>query len=117
MKSFDTELKNRIASGSIKKAVFFGDNFDRPKPPYVVIKPIASGDRELYQFIVHVVPGMRDDLKKYILREIAELLKKPIEVGENRITARSTGAWLGPYVDESDNTLVMSRDFYIPIIL
>ena len=115
--TFNTELINRIASGSIKKVFLYGDSFDRPAPPYVVVKPIAGGDRKLYQIIVHAALGMQDFLEEYILRKLPALLKEPLREGEKVITVRSTGAWLGPYVDEGDNTLAMSRDFYRPVIL
>ena len=114
--TYNTAIINRIASGSIKKVFLFGDSFDRPKTSYVVVKPIAGGDRKLYQIIVHVVIGMQDVLEKYILHELSELLKEPLEA-DGKVTVRSTGAWTGPYVDEADNSLAMTRDFYIPIIL
>jgi len=115
--TYNTAIINRIASGSIKKVFLFGDSFDRPKASYVVVKPIAGGDRKLYQIIVHVVIGMQDVLEKYILQELSELLKEPLEADGKMITVRSTGSWTGPYVDEGDNSLAMTRDFYIPIIL
>ena len=115
--SYDIVLVNRIKEGGIKNAVFFGNSFDRKETPYVVIKPEAGGDRILYRFIVHAVLGTQDFLKDYVFRELPELLKTPLEAGGKQITVRSTGHWNGPYVDGSDNTLAMSRDFYIPIIL
>jgi hypothetical protein len=115
--SFNTELINRLKTGSIKNVMLFGDSFDKLKPPYVVIKPIASGDRKLYQIIAHMALGMQDLLEKYIIRELPKLLNEPIEADGNTATARSTGFWLGPYVDEGDNTLAISRDFYVPIII
>jgi len=115
--TYNTAIINRIKSGSIKKVFMFGDSLDRPAAPCVVVKPIAGGDRKLYQIIVHSAIGTQDILEKYILQELPELLKEPLEAGGERVTARSTGAWTGPYVDEGDNTLAMTRDFYIPIIL
>ena len=115
--TYNTAIIKRIESGSIKKVFLFGDSFDRPKTSYVVVKPIAGGDRKLYQIIAHVVIGMQDVLEKYILQELSGLLKEPLEADGNMITVRSTGAWTGPYVDEGDNSLAMTRDFYIPIIL
>jgi hypothetical protein len=115
--AFYTEITNRIASGSIKNVFLFGDEFDQPAAPYVIVKSIAGGNRELLQIIVHVSLGMQDFLKEYIFRQLPALLKEPLRAEEKVITVRSTGAWLGPYVDEGDNTLAMSRDFYIPIIL
>lgn len=117
MITFNTEIINRIKTGSIKNVAFFGDSTVKPKTPYVVIKPMAGGDRKLLQIFVHVALGMQDVLEAYILQELPELLKKPIESEAKQITVYSTGAWLGPYVDEGDNTLVMSRDFFIPVIL
>ena len=114
--AFNTEIVNRLKTGSVKNVLLFGDGIDRPKEPYVVVKPVAGGDRKLYQIIVHMALGMQDALEAYILRELPALLKEPLEAGGKKITARNTGVWLGPYVDEGDNTLAMSRDFYIPII-
>jgi len=115
--TFNTSIVNRIKTGSIKNVQMFGDGMKRPVPPYVVIKPIAGGDRKLLQIIVRMTIGMQDALEKYVLRELSELLDEPLEADENKITARSTGGWIGPYTDETDNTISMSRDFYIPIIL
>jgi len=114
--TFNTEIISRLKTGSVKKVFLFGDSFDRPAAPYVVVKPIAGGDRKLYQIIVHAALGAQDVLEKYILHELSILLKEPLEAEGKKMTARSTGSWLGPYVDEGDNTLAMSRDFYIPII-
>jgi len=115
--TYNTAILTRMKTGSIKKVFLFGDSFDRPAPPYVVVKSIAGGDRKLYQIIAHGAIGAQDVLEKYILQELSELLEIPLEADGNQITVKSTGAWLGPYVDEGDNTLAMSRDFYIPIII
>jgi len=117
MMTYNTAIVKRLKSGSIKNVFMFGDIIERSLKPYAVVKPIAGGDRKLYQIIVHTDVGTQDILEKYILQELPDLLKEPLEAEEDRITARSTGAWYGPYVDEGDNTLAMSRDFYIPIIL
>ena len=114
--TFNTEIIDRLKTGSIKNVLLFGDSFDRRAAPYVVVKPIAGGDRKLYQIIVHMALGTQDVLEEYILRELPALLKEPLEAEGRKTTARSTGAWLGPYVDEADNSLAMSRDFYIPVI-
>jgi len=116
-RTYNVEIINRLKTGSIKNVLLFGNSFDRQSPPYVVVKPIASGDRKLYQIIVHMVPGTQDILEKYILHELTELLRKPLEADGKIVTAKSTGQWLGPYVDEGDNTLAMTRDFYVPIIM
>jgi len=113
----NVELIKRVKTGSIKNVLLFGDSFDRQNPPYIVVKPIAGGDRKLFQIIVHVVIGKQEVLENYVLGELPELLKKPLTDGENKISIRSTGGWLGPYVDEGDNTLAMSRDYFVPIIL
>jgi hypothetical protein len=111
------EIINRLKTGSIKTVILFGDSMERVAAPYAVVKPIAGGDREVLQIIVHHALGTQSILKEYVLRELPALLKAPIEVDNKQITVRSTGAWLGPYVDEGDNTLAMSRDFFIPVIL
>jgi hypothetical protein len=116
--TFYTELIKRLKNGSIKNVLLFGDGMENVAVPYVVVKPIAGGDRELLQIFTHVNIGMMDIVKSYVLKELTELLKKPIEYDSGKsVTARSTGAWMGPYVDEGDNTLAMSRDFYIPLII
>jgi hypothetical protein len=117
MITFNTEIVTRLSSGSIKNVYFFGDGFDRPAPPYVVVKPMAGGDRKLLQIFVHAALGMQDSLEAYILRELGDLFKEPLESDGKQISVMSTGTWYGPYVDESDNTLAMSRDFYVPVIL
>ena len=115
--AFYTEMVNRLKTGSVKNVLLFGDSFKRPPPPYVVIKPMASGDRKLLQIIVHTVLGAHETLEKYVLRELPELLKEPLKSGGKTITASSTGGWYGPYVDEGDNTLAMSRDFSVPVLI
>ena len=115
--SFNTELVKRLKQGSVKNVKLFGDSMGQSKIPYLTIKPIAGGDRELLQIIVHMDLGTQDLLKKYLLMELTALLKRPIEYDGNSVTVRSTGAWLGPYADEGDNSLAMSRDFYIPVII
>jgi len=115
--TFNKEMVNRLKTGSIKNVLLFGDSMNRVTDPYVVVKTIAGGSRKLYQIIVHMATGLQDALEAYILRELPALLKEPLEAEGKKITVRDTGAWLGPYVDEGDNTLAMSRDFYIPIII
>lgn len=115
-RTYNTEIINRLKTGSIKNVILFGDSFDRQAIPYVVVKPMASGDRKVYQIIVHMALGMQDGLERYIFQELLELLEEPLRADESQITVKNTGAWLGPYVDEGDNTLAMSRDFYIPLI-
>ena len=114
--TFNTEIINRLKTGSVKNVLLFGDSMNRNAAPYVVVKPIAGGGRKLLQIIAHMAVGMQDCLEAYIFRELPALLKEPLEAEGKRMTARNTGAWLGPYNDEGDNTLAMSRDFYIPII-
>ena len=117
MIAWNTEIVKRLITGSIKNVQLFGDNIGQPEPPYVVVKPIASGDRKLFQIIVHSFIGSQDILEAYVLRELTDLFKEPLGAGDLRISVLSTGGWLGPYIDEGDNTLAMSRDFYIPITL
>jgi len=117
MITFNNELIERLKTGSVKNVILFGDSMNKPKLPYVVVKPIAGGDRKLLQIFVHTALGMQDFIEEYIIKELSELLKEPLESEGKFITVQSTGAWLGPYVDESDNTLAMSRDFFIPVIL
>jgi len=115
--TFNTELINRLKTGSIKNIIFFGDKTEKKSTPYAVIKSLAGGDRKLLQIFIHTVLGMQDFIEDYIIKELPELLKEPLEADGKFITVQSTGAWFGPYVDESDNTLAMSRDFFIPVIL
>ena len=115
--SFNSALFERLKTGSIKNVLLFGDGMGRYKKPYAVVRPMAGGDRKLYQIIAHMDLGMQDSLEAYMLCELPELLKAPLESGGKQTTARSTGAWAGPYADESDNSIWMSRDFYIPVIL
>ena len=115
--TWNTEIINRLKTGSIKNVLLFGDSMNRPAPPYVVVKPIAGGDRKLLQIIVHGALGTQDTLEAYILRELPALLQEPLKTAGKVIHLRNTGAWLGPYTDEGDNTLAMSRDFYLPVVL
>jgi len=118
MTTWNTEIINRLKQGTIKTVVLFGDSVERIEAPYVVVKTIAGGDRKLIQIYVHgVIGGVQDILEAYIFRELPALLKAPLEANGKKITVYSTGGWNGPYIDEGDNTLAMSRDFFIPVIL
>ena len=117
MITFNTQIIERLKTGSIKNVQLFGDSFDRRATPYVTVKPVGGGDRKVLQIFVHTALGMEDVLEKYILRELSELLKAPLVCEGKQVTVRSTGAWTGPYVDEGDNTLAMTRDFYVPVII
>jgi len=95
----------------------FGDSMEKVKTPYVVIKTIAGGDRIVLQIFVHMTSGTHDLISNYTLNELSTLLKQPIDYDGKSVTARSTGAWREPYVDEGDNTFAMSRDFFVPVII
>lgn len=115
--AWNTEIVNRLKGGGIPRVMLFGDGVDRSVTPYVVVKPMSGGDRKLYQIIVHGALGTVDALEAYIFRELPALLKEPLEAGGKRITVKSTGGWMGPYTDMADNSLAMSRDFYIMVAL
>jgi len=115
--TFNTELINRLKQGNVKTVFLFGDGMGHPSTPYVVVKTIAGGDRKLIQIFVHAALGMQDFLEEYVFNKLPALLKEPLKADGKSITVYSTGAWREPYVDEGDNTLAMSRDFYIPIII
>jgi len=117
MITWNNEIINRIKQGSIKTVILFGDSMDRVSAPYAVVKPIMGGDRKLYQIIVHTEIGTQDILEAYVFRELPTLLKEPLTVEGKQITIHDTKAGMGSYVDEGDNTLAMSRDFFIPVIL
>jgi len=117
MTTWNTEIINRLKQGSIETVILFGDSIGRIEAPYVVVKPIAGGDRKVLQIFVHGVIGTQDILEAYVFRELPALLKAPLEADGRKIAVHSTGGWNGPYIDEGDNTLAMSRDFYIPVIL
>jgi hypothetical protein len=115
--TFNSEIVKRLESGSIKTVMAFGESLDRPAPPYVVVKAVPEADRRLLQIIIHAGAGMQEMLEEYIFRELPALLKAPLEKEGKRVTVYSTNAWLGPYIDEGDNTLAMSRDFFVPVII
>lgn len=114
--TWNTEIINRLKTGSIKNALLFGDSMNRPPPPCAAVKSLAGGDRKLVQIIVHGALGTQDVLEAYILRELPSLFREPLRTGSAVMNLRSTGAWLGPYTGEGDNTLAMNRDFYVPVI-
>jgi hypothetical protein len=115
--TWNTELINRLKTGSIPSVMFFGDGVDRSVTPYVVVKPIPGGDRKLYQIIAHGAMGTQDMLEEYIFRELPGLFTNRLTANDKMITVKITGNWTGPYVDEGDNTVAMSRDVYVPIII
>ena len=116
--TFNTEIINRLVSGSIKNVGLFGDSLDRPAPPYVVVKSTTKENRKLLHIFVHTVSslGAQDVLDAYIFRELPELLKEPLKNNGKTVTVYNTGVWGEPFIDEADNTLAMSREFYIPVI-
>jgi hypothetical protein len=115
--TWNTEIIDRLKTGSIPAVLLFGDSMDRPAPPYVVVKPLSGGSRKVFQLFVHGAAGTQDILEAYIFRELPDLLREPLRTGGRIIHVRDTGAWLGPYTDEGDTTLAMSRDFYVPVVL
>ena len=117
MIAWNTEVIARHKTGSVARVMLFGDGVDRAQKPYVVVKPIAGGDRKLLQIIVHGALGTADMLEAYVFRELPALLKEPLVAGGKTVHVLSTGGWLGHYTDGEDNTLAMSRDFYLPVIL
>lgn len=114
--TFYKEIVDRLKTGSISNIVMFGNHLSKLAVPYLVIKPLFSIDRELFTFYVHVFLGEHEKLSEYILKELPELLKEPLERTGEQISIFDTRNLFGFYVDEADNTLAMTRDFYIPII-
>ena len=117
MITFYKELLERLKTGSIKNVLLFGNSTGKLPQPYAVVKPIASGDQKVLQVIAHTALGMHQFLEAYIFRELPELLKKPLESGGKYLRVMDRRSWYGPYVDEGDDTLAMSRDFYVPVVL
>jgi hypothetical protein len=115
--SFNAEVIDRLKTGSIKNVALFGDSLDRPATPYVVVKIVAGVGRKLLQIHVHSDPGTQDALEAYIFQELPALLRAPLEKDGRRVTVYDTSTWQGPYVDEGDSTLAMSRDFFVPVII
>ena len=112
---WNTEIVERLKTGSIKNVLLFGDSFERQKAPYVVVKPMLGGDRKVYQIIVHMAFGMQDLLEKYLMSELPELLMKEPLQKDGAITIVEKTDECGGYPDDDDNTLAMYRKFYIPI--
>lgn len=117
MIAWNTEIVTRLKTGSIPRVMLFGDGVDRSVTPYVVVKPLSGGDRKLYQIIVHGALGTMDTLEEYLFRELPSLLKAPLQSAGKVTTVMDTGNWVGPYTDQFDNTLAMSRDFYIMLVI
>jgi hypothetical protein len=116
MTTFYPEITARLKQGSIKNVYMFGDSLDRYEPPYVVVKPLLGGDRKVLQFFARTRLGEHEKLEAYSMRELPRLLKESIISGTYRITLYDTKNCSGLYVDSADNTLGMSRDFYVPVI-
>jgi hypothetical protein len=118
MVTWNSEVIERIKTGSVTRASLFGDGIDRSVAPYVTVKPIAGGDRKVFQFLVHFPLGNMDKLEAYLLRELPELFASPLIAPDGtRVHLRDASLWGGPYTDGADNTIVMTRDFWLPVVL
>ena len=115
MITWNTEMINRLKTGSIKNVLLFGDSMKQLNIPYVVVKPIFSSDRKLWQVFAHYSIGNEDKLEEYVLYELDRLLDDPLAIDGQMVYVKAAGTLSGPYVDEGNNTLAMSRDYFIPL--
>jgi hypothetical protein len=110
---------DRLKTGSIQNVIPFGNSDTVPPPPYVCVKPEPGPtyDRLNLRIIVHREQGEQILLEKYIYEELSKLLNLSVwleKVDGGKFRVMSNGDWFGPYVEESDKSLVMERMFYVP---
>ncbi len=117
--SWQTEIKKRLESGSIKNIVIFGDIRDIPAPPYVVIK-FARSEMEgisLVQCFIHAVIGMKDMVEGYALRELPKLFSYPLKNEYACILLRDARVYIPDLAISDDGTISAERDFYLPYVM
>ena len=109
-----------LEKGTIKTVLLFSDTYTMPEPPYVVVKPEngAIANTRQYRIIVHHLAGLSDDLEKYAMAEIDQLLPSFLDVNEGGEKSRFK-LYKGGYTDITaepfDNTFFMERIFYTPL--
>jgi hypothetical protein len=109
----------RLKTGSIKNVIPFGNSGAVPPLPYVCVKPEpgAMRDRLNFRIIVHRKQGEQALLEHYIYEELSGLFTVRVwleKTGGGRFRVMNGGDWYGPYVEDSDKSLVMERIFYVP---
>jgi hypothetical protein len=118
MITWNSEIVNRLKTGSVKSVVFYNDSPDpRPAPPYAVVKPLAMEGAKLFTVYAHFLMGQQDELEAYIIRELPSLLRAQLASGECRTDVIDTRNYALGLAISDDGTISGSRDFYIPIIL
>ena len=106
-----------LKKGSIKTVLLFSDTGTMMDPPYVVVKPEAgaiAGTRQ-YRIIVHHKQGMFDELEKYTLIELDELLQGGVADGEGGRYKLYKGGYTDITLEVDDNTFFMERIYYTPL--
>lgn len=108
------ELKELVKTGSVQFVSEFGDSaIGRPKP-YAVIKPskLADGKRS-YRITAHFAIGENKKIEEYVNCELPELIFASRNIiGQSKY--KIIPNFEGVIVDPGDNTLSMSREFFIP---
>jgi len=106
-----------LSKGSIKPVLLFSDTDIMPSPPYVVVKPETGaipGTRQ-YRIIVHHRQGFADDLEKYTLGELDELLPGLIKDDDGKCYLLRKGGYTDITPEGDDNTFFMERIYYTPL--
>jgi hypothetical protein len=118
MITWNSEIVNRLKTGSVKNVVFYNDSSaPPPRPPYAVVKPLAREGSKLFTVYAHFLMGQQDELEAYVIRELPALLRAQLVSGEHRTDVIDTRSYTLGLAISDDGTISGSRDFYIPIIL
>lgn len=115
-----TKIVERLKTGIVKNVVPFGVEH-LPEPPYTVVKPEKDPlDRgTLYRIIAHYLPGQNEFLKRYIMKDVFDLLDNfmaEMDTGNyNRLLTEND--YTDIIIDNDDKTISMERVFLLPRII
>jgi len=103
------DIIKALKKGSIKTVLLYSDTNGSPAPPYVVVKPETGTMPNTRQFriIVYHMQGKFDELEKYTLIELDQLLAgiKLYKNGYSDVTSEMT-----------DKTFFMERLYIVPMM-
>jgi hypothetical protein len=120
----NAELYERLRQGSITNVIFYGNIKDpamiaMPPCPYVVVKRVESGIAGFsrLQFFIHGAQGSAEIITRYAVKELTELLRKPLQCAEGVVPFRDTGIFVPDIPVSNDKSISCRRDFDAPFLV
>jgi hypothetical protein len=114
-------IVDRLKTGTIKAVVPYGSS--KPSAPYIVVKEEkdAIGRGAAYRIFVHMNSAAILDLRKYVRKDLSDLLDGfqlvDPDGNTNYLSFDPFDFAPGLTVTNDDNTISMERVFYMPDII